>query len=268
MFGYIVAGFGVGMAVGVTGVGGGSLMTPILILLFGFSPAAAVGTDLLYAAGTKGFGTWLHGRQNTVDWRIVGLLAAGSMPASLLTSAWLNYVGIHPWVEQLMLIVLSTAIVATAVLTLFRHRRESVERARRQLSQTHWLSRHRRSLTVVCGLLLGVLVTLSSVGAGVLGTMTLLLLYPRHKTIEIVGTDIAHAVPLTLVAGLGHLALGTTQLDVLLWLLLGSLPGIFVGTRLGTWLPDVRLRQLVSILLVIIGAGMLWNSVQQVVLTV
>lgn len=266
MFGTIAAGFGVGMAVGITGVGGGSLMTPILILLFGFTPAAAVGTDLLYAAGTKGFGTWLHGRQQTVDWRVVGLLAAGSLPASLLTIIWLNIVGIQPWVEQLMLFTLSAAIVATAVLTLFKRRHDTVAPEQWAVMKHRLIYRRRRTMTVACGVMLGVLVTLSSVGAGVLGTALLLMLYPHHRTIEIVGTDIAHAVPLTLVAGLGHLALGTTHVDVLLWLLAGSLPGIFVGTRLGTLLPDGRLRQLVSILLVVIGASMLWDSVHVLLL--
>lgn len=259
--GFIAAGFGVGIAVGITGVGGGSLMTPILILLFGFTPAAAVGTDLLYAAGTKGFGTWLHGRQQTVDWHIVGLLALGSLPASLLTVTWLHFVGIHPWVEKLMLIVLSVAIVVTAVLTLFRRRRKTIEPAQWQVMQGQFMFRHRRVVTIACGVGLGVLVTLSSVGAGVLGTAILFMLYPHHRTIEIVGTDIAHAVPLTLVAGVGHLTLGTTHVDVLLWLLAGSLPGIYVGTRLGVSLPDTRLRQLVSVLLVVIGTAMLWDNI-------
>lgn len=264
MLGYIVAGFGVGMAVGITGVGGGSLMTPILILLFGFSPAAAVGTDLLYAAGTKGFGTWLHGRQQTVDWRIVGLLASGSLPAAVVTLTWLNIVGIEPWVEQLMLFTLSGAIIATAILTLFKRKRDTVDVAEWEKMTQRPLYRYRKPITVICGVLLGVLVTLSSVGAGVLGTTMLLILYPHHRTIEIVGSDIAHAVPLTLIAGVGHLAfLGTTQLTVLVWLLIGSLPGIWVGTRFGTWLPDGRLREVVSVLLVILGGIMLWNSVHE-----
>lgn len=262
MLAYVVAGFGVGMAVGVTGVGGGSLMTPILILLFGFSPAAAVGTDLLYAAGTKGFGTWLHGRQQTVDWYIVGLLAMGSLPASLATIGWLHYVGINPWVEQLMLFTLSAAIIATAILTLFKRRVDAAMMPASGDMNESLAYRQRAPLTVVCGVALGVLVTLSSVGAGVLGTTILLLLYPRHRIIHIVGTDIAHAVPLTLLAGLGHLTLGTTHLDVLGFLLLGSLPGIFFGTKFGTWLPDGLLRQVVSVLLAVIGAGMLWDSMK------
>lgn len=270
MFAFSVAGLVVGMAVGITGVGGGSLMTPILILVFGFAPSAAVGTDLLYAAGTKGFGTWLHGRQQTVDWRVVGLMASGSLPSAVLTIGWLHYVGLSPWVEHLMTITLCVAIITTAVLTLVRKR--LMARIGALDNQGSGLPPHllqlREPITVAGGVVLGVLVTLSSVGAGVLGTTLLLLLYPRRAAIRIVGTDIAHAVPLTLVAGLGHLSLGTTDLPVLGFLLLGSLPGIYLGTRLGTRLPDGLLRPIISVLLLVIGASMLFDSVVSLVLPV
>lgn len=262
MLAFTAAGLIVGIAVGVTGVGGGSLMTPLLILVFGFAPSAAVGTDLLYAAGTKGFGTWLHGRQQTVDWHVVGLMSAGSLPAAVLTICWLHFVGLHPWVEDLMTITLCVAIIATAVLTLVRKRlmawlggdNGSASGLPESLEQ--W----RGAITVFGGIVLGVLVTLSSVGAGVLGTTMLLLLYPNREAIRIVGTDIAHAVPLTLVAGLGHLSLGTTDLPVLGFLLLGSLPGIYLGTRLGSRLPDGVLRPIISVLLLLIGSSMLLDS--------
>jgi hypothetical protein len=263
MFAFSIAGLVVGMAIGVTGVGGGSLMTPLLILVFGFAPSAAVGTDLLYAAGTKGFGTWLHGRQQTVDWRAVGLMASGSLPAAVLTIAWLHYVGLSGWVESLMTITLCAAIVMTAILTLVRKRLMAcIGPADAQDSGLPpRLLALREPITVLGGAVLGVLVSLSSVGAGVLGTTMLLLLYPRRAAIRIVGTDIAHAVPLTLVAGIGHLSLGTTDLPVLGFLLLGSLPGIYLGTRLGTRLPDGLLRPIMSVLLLVIGASMLFDSV-------
>ncbi len=262
MLAFSVAGLIVGLAVGVTGVGGGSLMTPLLILIFGFAPSAAVGTDLLYAAGTKGFGTWLHGRQQTVDWRVVGLMASGSLPAAVITICWLHFVGLHPWVEDLMTITLCIAIIATAVLTLFRARLMILLGGDNgsQSGLPDGVERWRAVITVIGGVVLGVLVTLSSVGAGVLGTTMLLLLYPRREAIRIVGTDIAHAVPLTLVAGLGHLSLGTTDLPVLGFLLLGSLPGIYIGTRLGTRLPDGLLRPIISVLLLLIGSSMLLDS--------
>lgn len=250
------AGLLVGFAVGVTGVGGGSLMTPLLILLFGFSPAVAVGTDLLYAAGTKSFGVWLHGRQQTVDWRIVGRLAAGSMPACLATLGWLYIVGIDATIERLMTLTLCGAIMATAVLTLVKQRLFATSAGNGSALLRALHRRWQAPITVVGGVVLGVLVTLSSVGAGVLGTTLLLLLYPRRPAITIVGTDIAHAVPLTLIAGLGHFGLGTTDVPVLGYLLLGSLPGIWLGTRLGYRLPDRVLRPTIAVLLLLVGVGM------------
>lgn len=264
MIEFVVAGLLVGVAVGLTGVGGGSLMTPVLILLFGFSPAAAVGTDLLYAAGTKGFGTWLHGRQQTVDWKVVGLMASGSLPAAILTVACLYFVGIEPWVQTLMIIMLCVAMIATAILTLARGRLDAYVKHQRAQGNGERLRRMvawRPAITVAGGVLLGILVSLSSVGAGVLGTTMLLILYPRTRAVRIVGTDIAHAVPLTLVAGLGHLSLGTTDLRVLVFLLVGSLPGILFGTRLASRLPDRSLRPILSVLLIVVALGMLWKVV-------
>lgn len=256
------AGLFVGFAVGVTGVGGGSLMTPLLILLFGFSPAVAVGTDLLYAAGTKGFGIWLHGRQQTINWPIVGRLALGSVPASLATVSWLHFVGIDAQVERLMTLVLCIAIVSTAVLTLIKQRLVAAGqggRASAFLQALH--GRWQTPITIAGGVVLGVLVTMSSVGAGVLGTTLLLLLYPRLPAVTIVGTDIAHAVPLTLIAGIGHISLGTPDFSVLGYLLLGSLPGIWLGTRIGYRLPEHVLRPIIAIMLIIIGVMMFIDTV-------
>ena len=257
MLTFSLAGLFVGFAVGVTGVGGGSLMTPLLILVFGFSPAIAVGTDLLYASGTKAFGVWLHGRQQTIDWRIVTRLACGSVPASLTTVAILHFVGIDEGVEHLMTLTLCVAIIATALLTLVKQRLVSAGKSRRAAAL---LRRWRGPVTVVGGVVLGVLVTMSSVGAGVLGTTLLLLLYPRLSAVTIVGTDIAHAVPLTLIAGLGHISLGTPDFTVLAFLLLGSLPGIWLGTRVGYRLPDQVLRPVIAVLLAVIGTVMFFDT--------
>jgi hypothetical protein len=261
LLGFTVAGLVVGFAVGVTGVGGGSLMTPILILIFGFSPSAAVGTDLLYAAGTKSFGVWLHGRQQTVDWRVVSLLTLGSVPAALLTISVLHSVGINDTVELVMTLTLSVAVVTTALLTLFQQRLLSLGRRDETPLMRGIHSRLRTPVTLLGAALLGVLVTLSSVGAGVLGTTLLFLLYPRLPAVKIVGSDIAYAVPLTLVAGLGHMTLGTTNFHVLAYLLAGSLPGIFLGTRLGFRLPDRVLRPTIACLLVLIGGSLLFDNV-------
>lgn len=257
---FVAAGLLVGFAVGVTGVGGGSLMTPILILGFGFSPAAAVGTDLLYASGTKSFGAWLHGRQSTVDWRLVGWLVAGSIPGSILTIAVLQYIGLGPVVQQVMMITLGAAVGFTALLTLFKNRAINLVQSQTAAPTSDRLADARRPLTIAVAFFLGIVVTLCSVGAGVLGTMFLFWLFPRIPAVKIVGSDIAYAVPLTLVAGLGHLTLGTTHLDVLGYLLLGSLPGIYLGTRFGFHLPDRILRPGVACVLLVIGSAMVFKT--------
>ena len=223
---YALSGFGVGFVVGLTGVGGGSLMTPLLVLLFGFHPATAVGTDLLYASVTKTCGTAVHHIGQTVEWRVVGWLGAGSLPASLLTLLLISRQLHSSAVASLISYVLGYALLLSALSLLFR---------RRILALAHVFSLHRRprreaAATVVLGALLGALVSLSSVGAGAIGVTMLVLLYPHLPIARIIGTDIAHAVPLTLVAWLGHLAVGTVDLSLLASLLIGSLPGIALGS--------------------------------------
>lgn len=257
---FSAAGLLVGFAVGVTGVGGGSLMTPILIWGFGFSPAAAVGTDLLYAAGTKSFGVWLHGRQRTVDWRLVGLLIGGSIPGSLLTVTVLQFIGVGPAVQQIMMLTLGVAVGATALLTLFRKPAMRLLRPAGAIVASERLAQLRTPVTVAVAFFLGILVTLCSVGAGVLGTMFLFWMYPRLAAVKIVGSDIAYAVPLTLVAGLGHMTLGTTNFGVLGYLLIGSLPGIYLGTRFGFHVPERILRPGIACVLLVIGSGMVLNT--------
>ena len=260
-FAFSIAGLFVGVIVGATGVGGGSLMTPLLILVFQTPASMAVGTDLLYAAITKAFGTWHHGKRGSVDWRVVGLLATGSLPATLLTLLALNWAGIDEDMERLMTMVLCITIGATAMLTLFRDRlRIAAEHESLQFVKTaHRL--YRSQLTIASGVLLGVLVTLTSVGGGVIGTVILLVLYPRWPAIRIVGTDLAHAVPLTAVAGIGHYAmLGTVNVGMLGYLLLGSIPGIYIGTRLGFRLPDKALRGAIAVLLLFIVSSLFIKS--------
>ncbi len=253
---YSFSGFLVGLLVGQTGVGGGSLMTPLLVLLFGIHPAAAVGTDLLYACVTKSVGTLVHGKHRTVDWRIVGRLATGSVPASLLTLGVLSGagVGMGDRANHIIAVCLGVALLLTSVSLVFRHR---VLALAIRLADGP-LSRHTASLTIVTGALLGLFVTVSSVGAGALGVTALLLLYPRLSTATIVGSDIAHAVPLTLVAGIGHWWLGSVDMVLLVSLLLGSIPGVIVGSQLSVRMPDAVLRLMLASVLALVGARLVF----------
>jgi len=252
---YSLAGLAVGVLVGMTGVGGGSLMTPLLVLLFGFHPATAVGTDLLYASATKSVGTVVHGIGRTVDWRVVRRLALGSVPAALTTLLAMHFVGSRfDGTDRLITVTLGLALIATAVAMLFRTR--IVERFGHALDAVperriaHW--------TVVLGAILGVLVSLSSVGAGALGMTALLILYPKLPTNRLVGSDIAHAVPLTLVAGAGHWAMGSVDFGLLLSLLGGSVPGIIIGSLISTRISDALLRPILAGTLAIVGGKLLF----------
>lgn len=256
MLGYGLAGLVVGFLVGATGVGGGSVMSPVLITVFGLSPAVAVGTDLLFAAGTKGFATLLHGVRGSVDWRVVVLLAGGSLPATLATLIWLRYADVARDHQHVIVIVLGFTITATGLLMLLRRPLQRWARRGEPSPARSLLMRWRAPLTVVAGGVIGALVTISSVGGGVIGTMILFLLYPGMPAVSIVGTDLAHAVLLTGVAGVGHLTLGTPNLGILLALLMGSLPGIYLGTRVGFRLPDHALRPVIAGLLVVAGMGL------------
>lgn len=248
---YILAGAGVGVAVGLTGVGGGSLMTPLLIL-WGIPEKIAIGTDLLYAAITKTGGAWTHSKQRSVRWDIVALLSVGSIPASMATSAalryWLDGHDYTPILNQALGLML---ILTGSVILLKKH----VEEESHDLSSgERWYQQHSKVITVFAGIVLGILVTLSSVGAGAFCAVLLLSLYPRLSTIGIVGTDIAHAVPLTFVAGMGHfLLLGNIDFVLLAGLLIGSLPAVHVGAKLANRVPNGILRPVLASLLVIIG---------------
>ncbi|HEU0234003.1 MAG TPA: sulfite exporter TauE/SafE family protein [Gallionella sp.] len=253
---YTLSGFLVGLVVGVTGVGGGSLMTPLLVLFFGVSPATAVGTDLLYASLTKTVGGWVHGRRGTVDWKVVGLLGMGSLPAAVVTIALLKYLALdEKSLRSLVTGVLSVALLATAAALLLK---DQIKKLARRKDGTVYELHHRYlpAATIVTGIIVGALVTISSIGAGVLGTVALLFLYPRMPAVKVVGTDIVHAVPLTALAGMGHMALGTVDLVLLGSLLLGSLPGIYVGSHLSAKVPEKVLRPALATMLLIIGIKM------------
>ncbi|MBK9954852.1 MAG: sulfite exporter TauE/SafE family protein [Rhodocyclaceae bacterium] len=254
----VFSGFAVGTLVGMTGVGGGALMTPLLVLLFGVAPATAVGTDLLYAAITKSGGTWVHARHGRVDWTIVRRLAAGSLPAAILTLLLgANFVpGGLGGAQKTIASSLGTALLLTAGALLFRkHLLAWV--GRRAGSAPLAPASTRAWPTVLVGALLGALVALTSVGAGALGVTALLLLYPGLAAIRVVGADLAHAVPLTLAAGLGHWWLGSIDWTLLATLLVGSLPGVLIGSLLAHRIPERLLRSTLAGVLVLAGGKLI-----------
>jgi uncharacterized protein len=247
---YATSGLVVGFIVGLTGVGGGSLMTPILVLLFGIHPATAVGTDLLYAGATKAVGTAVHGRNGAVSWRIVGLLASGSVPASVATLLVLHALGPRTQATSALIsFVLGFALVATAASILLRSRLIALTRDAGTLPPVR-----QAVLTVITGAAIGVLVSISSVGAGAIGVTALYFLYPKLPAKTIVGSDIAHAVPLTLIAGSGYWALGAVDWAMLASLLVGSIPGIIAGSASAPRIPEGVLRPILAVVLALVGA--------------
>jgi uncharacterized protein len=250
---YVASGFGVGLLVGMTGVGGGSLMTPLLILLFGIHPATAVGTDLLYAAATKSVGSASHGWAKNIHWPAVIRLASGSIPASILTLCVLWQLDLNgDSSRNLVNLVLCFALFLTAVSLIFR--KAIMERYRGRLQQ---LDPGSTSLaTVLVGIALGVLVSISSVGAGAVGVTALVLLYPQLPMKRIVGSDIAHAVPLTLVAGIGHWATGAIDWHLMGVLLVGSMPGILIGSYFAHRVPETALRLVLAATLILVAGNL------------
>ena len=243
----VLAGAGVGLIVGLTGVGGGSLMTPLLISVFHLDRAVAIGTDLWFAGLTKVSGSVAHHREGHVDYRITGLLLAGSIPAAIGTMIYMHVEGLTRRGDSMLAYALGIALLLTAITVAFRPVWHKVG-----VWLERWITPQRQpSLTVICGLILGVLVSLSSIGAGAVGATMILLLYPRMDVKRLVGTDIAHAVPLTIVAGIGHASLGNVNWALLGALLVGSLPGIWVGAKLTKHLPETIVRFALCVCLVL-----------------
>jgi uncharacterized membrane protein YfcA len=251
---YSLTGFLVGSLVGMTGVGGGSLTTPLLVILFGFHPATAVGTDLLYASVTKTVGTTVHGTHKMVDWRIVGGLAAGSIPASIATLLIMDRLGMAGPNGSLALnLLLGASLLLSSLAVFFREpimRRSGRRRDRMpERRVTHW--------TVILGVTLGVLVSVTSVGAGALGATALLILYPEAPMARVVGSDIAHAVPLTFIAGIGHWLMGSVDFTLMGALLIGSIPGIIFGSLLASRSSDAVLRPILAVTLLMVSVRLL-----------
>jgi uncharacterized protein len=247
---YSLSGLFVGALVGFTGVGGGSLMTPLLVLLFGIHPATAVGTDLLYAGLTKISGSLVHNFNGAVEWRVTRRLATGSVPAAALTLLALSYFGKDSkGTNDVITTMLGIALILTAIALVFRRwilKRVAGFFDRRSESQIG-------AMTTLLGVALGVLVSISSVGAGAIGVTVLLMLYPKLPIVRIVGSDIAHAVPLTLIAGAGHWWIGSIDWPLLVSLLCGSIPGIAIGSHFASRVPEAVLRPALAVTLALVG---------------
>ncbi len=251
---YILAGAGVGLAIGLTGIGGGSLMTPLL-LLFGIPPQVAIGTDLLYAAATKSGAVYSHHKQGTVRWKVAFTLGAGSFPAAIITAFVMYFfLGEPEGYQHILTKTLGFMLVISAILLLFKSQVVSFATGSRKDNDEYgFLRRHAYPITFFTGILLGVLVTLSSVGAGVFGTAVLMIIFYRLPTINLIGTELAHAVPLTAIAGIGHLFLGHVDFVLLAALLIGSIPMTQLGTKLSSRVPDNYLRPILAIVLLLLG---------------
>ncbi|MBT3826847.1 MAG: sulfite exporter TauE/SafE family protein [Nitrosomonadales bacterium] len=256
LFEYIFSGFIVGSLVGLTGVGGGSLMTPLLVLFFKFPTAIAVGTDLLYAAITKSAGAISHHRLGHVDWKIVRNLLIGSLPASYLVTHHLKDIDLYSLQNvQIINTSLGIALILTSIAVLFQP--IIIQKSVKQKLKT---SLNINTLTVMLGIFLGSVVTLTSVGAGAIGVTALLLLYPKLQLKKIIGTDIAHAVPLTFFAGIGHFNLGTIDINLLMALLIGSVPGVMIGSKLSAKIDEKILRFILVIILLVVGVQLIFKA--------
>lgn len=241
---YIVSGFAVGLLVGLTGVGGGSLMTPVLTLLFGVPPAVAVGTDLAFASATKSVGVLAHRFRGTIQWRSVRYLSTGALPAAILTTAVLSQFGtLDPQLGHFIRYSIAVSLLLTVVALLFQTQLQTwlIEHPEKRL-----LGAKLDIATVMAGVMLGTLVTVSSIGAGAVGAMLLILLQPQLTPAQIAGTDIAYAVPLTALAALGHWWLGSINWELLAILLVGSVPGIVIGSLAARAVPQYLLRRVLA----------------------
>ncbi|MDC4630079.1 sulfite exporter TauE/SafE family protein [Acinetobacter baumannii] len=267
-FEFILAGMLVGFCVGITGVGGGSLMTPILIGLFRIEPHIAIGTDLLYAAISKFCGSMVHAKKLNIVWPIVLWLAVGSIPASFGT-AWVleHYLSQSTHYKAVLTMVLGFMLTLTGVSIIFRTRiekffnkfrnKENTQTENEQLSV-----QNKRTYIVIMGIILGVFVTLSSVGAGAFGIMALVIMFPNLPMIRIIGSDVVHAVLLTLVAGLGHMSAGNVDFVLLMWLLVGSIPAIIIGTLISSRMPERLIRKILGITLFALGVNFMVHPVK------
>ena len=256
----VVAGALTGFLVGLVGVGGGALMTPILLLVFGVAPMSAVGTDLWFAAITKMFATKVHHGHGLIDWQVARRLWAGSLSAAAATIIWMKCHPINSGSVSFLKSAIAIAVIITAISMLLQKPLHALGRRFRVTDAQHFLA-IQAPLTILAGAVLGGLVSLTSVGAGTLGAVFLAYLYPLRMTApRLVATDIVHAIPLAIFAGFGHLLIGNVDFRLLGNLLLGSVPAVLLGATLSSRLPHNVLKSLLAIVLVVIGYQLL-NSI-------
>jgi uncharacterized membrane protein YfcA len=256
---FIVSGFFTGMLMGLTGVGGGAVMTPILLLFFGIAPTAAIGTDLWFASITKSVAVAMHHNTNLIDWQVVRRMWAGSLPAAAVTIILMKmgYLGVD---LSFLKVAIGSAVVLTALSILFKEQLHALGQ-RFRVNDAEQFKQWQMPLTIFSGVLLGVMVSLTSIGAGAFGAMILTYLYPLRMTPhKLVATDIAHAIPLTMIAGFGHLLIGHVDFELLGKLLLGSVPGVIIGVMLSTRMPQQLLRWGIIICLLLVGGKLLWSA--------
>lgn len=259
-----ISGFFIGFLIGLTGVGGGSLMTPLLILVFNVPTAVAVGTDLLYASITKCFGIINHNKNKFIDWGVVKLLLMGSIPSSILTSICLSHFDLtNDSVRSVIEIFLALTLILTSLAIIFQSGlTKQANKIAKKGFKKHVLNKNsKHHLTLLLGIILGVIVTFTSVGAGAIGVTVLMILYPRFNIKQIVGTDLAHAVPLTITAGMGHLFLGNIDFNLLIALLIGSIPGVWIGSKVNARVNALWIKLFLIILLIIIATRLLISNI-------
>jgi uncharacterized membrane protein YfcA len=253
---FVLAGAFTGFWIGLTGVGGGALMAPILLLIFGIEPATAVATDLWFAVFTKVAGSWVHRGAGQVDWQVARRLWAGSLPVAILVAIGVS-LGIHPGRQQGLSQAIGVVVLITAAGLLASPRLFQIARHRRLDAPEHFKALQ-PALTVMAGAALGFCVALTSVGAGALGSVLLTYLYPlRMKPHRLVATDLVHAVPLAMVAGLGYLLAGLVNWPMLAELLIGSLPAVLLGSTLASRVPGRALQIALALTLVLAGAKLI-----------
>ncbi len=255
-FSYIICGFFVGILIGLTGVGGGSLMTPLLTIIFGINPSVAIGTDLVFSTITKSAGTFVHKLKSTVHWEIVKLFCIGAIPSSIITIFLIKYyISISDQINLILSYLISFSVLLTAFSVIFRNKIKVLVGK----NKSYQLSgKNLTIMTIISGIFLGFLVTISSIGAGAIGATVLIILYPKLTASEIAGTDLAYAVPLTAVASVGHWWIGTINWSLLILLLFGSIPGIILGSLMSKSIPENFLRTILAAVLVIVAVKVVY----------